>query len=101
MPSGLGRQSGLSFRVVAGTWLMDAGQILRYADTRREELVNRIETGMSGAGFSTPSGWELIASVIDTANLCEFLSRAKLSEAQTISIRELIVDELDFAHARA
>ena len=83
----------------AGTWLLDAGQILRYMAGRKRTLAEQIGLGLIESGVQPPRSWFAMASAIDTANLCDFLSRPVLAEAQHRSILELLADELDIAES--
>ena len=74
----------------AGTWLLDAGQILRYAGAEREALAAAIEEGMRGAGAKPAEDWHDLARTLDLANLCDFLNRPEIGQSQLRQILKLI-----------
>lgn len=81
----------------AGTWLLDAGQILRYMGERKRPLAERIEEGLTAGGLRPPRSWVALASTIDTASLCDFLSRPAVSDTQRLAILGLLEDAIGLA----
>ncbi|MBS1727200.1 MAG: aminoglycoside phosphotransferase family protein [Armatimonadetes bacterium] len=76
--------------VHAGTWLLDAGQVLRYLGDRREDFAERFASGMIEGGMKLPDRWQEMARIVDLMNLVDFLCRPKIGDQQILQITDLI-----------
>ncbi|MBS1722174.1 MAG: phosphotransferase [Armatimonadetes bacterium] len=64
----------------AGTWLLDAGQLLRGRDQLPDQFVANVAHGMEEGGMDLPQNWQIHARMLDLVNLVDFLTRPKSSE---------------------
>ena len=87
-----GRLSGvLDWEFVhAGTWLLDAGQVLRYLGPLRENFADEMERGFQK---QMPPDWRELSRTIDLINLTEFLVKPS-GEQQAATSRALILDSV-------
>jgi Ser/Thr protein kinase RdoA (MazF antagonist) len=87
-----GRLSGvLDWEFVhAGTWLLDAGQVLRYLGPLRETFADEMERGFQK---QMPPDWRELSRTIDLINLTEFLVKPS-GEQQAATSRALIMDSV-------
>lgn len=80
----------------AGTWLLDAGQMLRHRDELPQTFATQFEQGMRDGGISLPDDWQTLADVIDSMNLIDFLGRAVCDAPTQAHIVQLIKRNLSF-----
>lgn len=80
--------------VHAGTWLLDAGQVLRYLGEHRGAFAKPFREGLTSQGLEVPADWENLARTVDLMNLVDFLVRPKISKAQISQITQLIDESI-------
>ncbi|MCW5943224.1 MAG: phosphotransferase [Fimbriimonadaceae bacterium] len=78
----------------AGTWLMDAGQLLRYLGPLRAVFAQAVEQARRRRGLPVPDAWEALARLVDTASLVDFLGRPETGERQTADVLTLLDESL-------
>ncbi len=78
----------------AGSWLVDAGQILRYLGPHRDEFARDLESGMREGGLDVPSDWMLLSRVVDLMNIVDFLARPMMGEIQQQVTLMLLTESL-------
>lgn len=104
-PSNLLVQSGALSGILdwefahAGTWLIDAGQILRYLGDHRDEFAKEFEVGVNSNGMELPQGWMRFARIVDLMNLVSFLNQPLMPEEQHEQLLTLLNDSLAWIEA--
>lgn len=78
----------------AGTWLLDAGQLLRYLGPHRSWFAEAVRLGRLERGLPTPTDWEDLARLVDTASLVDFLGRPGTGDRQTRDVLALLDESL-------
>lgn len=78
----------------SGSWLMSAGQLLRFAGEFRFQAERDIASGLSDA-LRLPPGWAQLARWVDVLSLVNLLSRPLASDRQITNIGMLLRDTLD------
>jgi aminoglycoside phosphotransferase (APT) family kinase protein len=74
----------------SGTWLLDAGQLLRHRGELPEDFGAEVEAGLREGGLDVPEDWQRLAGVIDLMSLVDFLGRDACSEETVRHIERLI-----------
>ena len=74
----------------SGTWLLDAGQVLRHRGELPEDFPSEVARGLQEGGLDIPDGWQKWAGVIDLMSLVDFLGRDVCSDGTVRHIGRLI-----------
>ncbi len=78
----------------SGSWLLDAGQLLRYLGPVRESFAREFEVGLTDGDVTIPCGWSDLARTIDIVNLVDFLCRPAASQTQILDVLGLLDESL-------
>jgi len=74
----------------SGTWLLDAGQLLRHQGELPDGYAAGIEQGLREGGLEPLEGWQRLAGVVDLMSLVDFLGRDACSPATVQHILRLM-----------
>jgi aminoglycoside phosphotransferase (APT) family kinase protein len=74
----------------SGTWLLDAGQMLRYLGSLRDEFAFGFEAGLKDGGLEPPPQWVELARTIDLASLVDLYGRKEAGDRQRADVLSLI-----------
>ncbi|MHB8635436.1 MAG: phosphotransferase family protein [Fimbriimonadaceae bacterium] len=74
----------------SGTWLLDAGQILRHRAELPANFAVGVEAGLREGGLDVPADWQRLAATIDLVSLVDFLGRPLCTDATVNHILRLI-----------
>lgn len=79
----------------AGTWLLDAGQIVRHRGELPPDFCGDVERGLWEGGIEVPEDWLRLAGAVDLLSLVDFLGRDQCAESTVSHIGRLIAGTLD------
>ena len=74
----------------SGTWLLDAGLILRHRGELPSGFSSGVEQGLRDGGLDVPQDWERWAGIIDLISLVDFLGRDQCGESTVAHLLRLI-----------